>query len=231
MPPVSSRTTSRSVPSIRSWRSGLASSRASLGRTGRRLANRPRPLRRPSRPCSGRGLSGSVVSHLGPPTAQSRTASDCRHASRTSSVRAVPCSSIEAPPTRCSVISKSPSSLSTLTAAAPISGPIPSPGRRTILGTARVDVETDVVQDERIGRELEHGLGEGALLLLGHPGEVRTHRDRGREVIGIRRLDRLVLEPAADILESRSAQTLLGLLRLRKVPHHLHAFEVLRVLV
>ena len=37
-PPVSSRTTSRSVPSIRSRRSGLASYKAGQGRTGRRLA-------------------------------------------------------------------------------------------------------------------------------------------------------------------------------------------------
>ena len=47
-------------------RSGLASSSAAIGRTGRRFANRPSPLRRPSRPCSGRGASGSVVSHFGP---------------------------------------------------------------------------------------------------------------------------------------------------------------------
>ena len=60
MPPVSSRTTSRSVPSTTSRRSGLASSSASTARTGRRLAYRPSALRRPSRPCSGRGASGSV---------------------------------------------------------------------------------------------------------------------------------------------------------------------------
>ena len=60
---------------MRSRLSGLASISAGLGRTGRRFANSPRPLRRPSRPCSGRGLSGSVVSHLGPPTAASSTAS------------------------------------------------------------------------------------------------------------------------------------------------------------
>ena len=60
---------------MRSRLSGLASSSAGLGRTGRRLANSPSPLRRPSRPCSGRGASGSVVSHFGPPTAASSTAS------------------------------------------------------------------------------------------------------------------------------------------------------------
>src|ERR1700693_615898 len=78
MPPVSSRTTSRSVPSIRSRRSGEASYSAGSGLTGRRLAYRPSPLRSPSSPCSGRGLSGSVVSHFGPPTAASRTASAWR---------------------------------------------------------------------------------------------------------------------------------------------------------
>ena len=92
----------------RSGRSGLASTSAGLGRTGRRFAYRPRPLRRPRRPCSGRGASGSVVSHFGPPTAPSSTASAPRHASSTSSVRAVPCASIEAPPTGCSANSNSP---------------------------------------------------------------------------------------------------------------------------
>ena len=81
---------------IRSGRSGLASASASLGRTGRRFAYNPSPLRRPSSPCSGRGASGSVVSHFGPPTAPRSTASAARHASSTSSVSAVPCSSISA---------------------------------------------------------------------------------------------------------------------------------------
>ena len=66
----------RSVPSMRSRLSGLASSSASAGRTGRMFANSSSPLRRPSRPCSGRGSSGFVESHLGPPTAASRTASE-----------------------------------------------------------------------------------------------------------------------------------------------------------
>ena len=82
--------------------SGLASYSAGRGRTGRRFANSPRPLRSPSRPCSGRGLDGSVVSHLGPPTAASRTASAAWQAASVSSVRAMPWASIEAPPNRCS---------------------------------------------------------------------------------------------------------------------------------
>src|SRR5437764_284108 len=82
MPPVSSRTTKRSVRSITSSRSGLESYSAGSGRTGRRFANSPRPCRRPSNPCSGRGWCGSVVSHFGPPTAASRTASARRQAAR-----------------------------------------------------------------------------------------------------------------------------------------------------
>src|SRR5947199_244278 len=114
MPPVSSRTTSRLVPSMRSRLSGLASRSASNGLTGRRLANSPRPARRPSSPCSGRGFAGSVVSHRGPPTAPRRA-------------------SIAAPPTRCSVNSKPSIARRTSTAEATTSGPIPSPGRRAIV--------------------------------------------------------------------------------------------------
>ena len=87
---------------------GWRRSSASTARTGRRLAYRPRPLRRPSRPCSGRGASGSVVSHFGPPTAASSTASAARQAARISSVSAVPWASIDAPPNRCSSNAKSP---------------------------------------------------------------------------------------------------------------------------
>ena len=46
------------MPSISSRFSGLASYSAGSGLTGRRLANRPSPLRSPSRPCSGRGFGG-----------------------------------------------------------------------------------------------------------------------------------------------------------------------------
>ena len=66
-----------------------------LTRTGRRFANSSSPLRSPRRPCSGRGASGSVVSHFGPPTAPSSTASAERQRSSTSGSSGVPCSSIE----------------------------------------------------------------------------------------------------------------------------------------
>src|SRR4051794_14122500 len=133
MPPVSSRTTSMSVPSMRSRLSGLASRSASKGLTGRRLANSPRPARRPSSPCSGRGFAGSVVSHCGPPTAPRRTASAARQADKVSSGRGLPVASIAAPPTRCSVNSKPSIARRTSTAEATTSGPIPSPGRRAIV--------------------------------------------------------------------------------------------------
>ena len=58
---VSSRTTRRSVPSMRSRASGAGVEQRRARRTGRRLANRPSSLRSPRRPCSGRGASGSVV--------------------------------------------------------------------------------------------------------------------------------------------------------------------------
>src|SRR3954470_3968359 len=132
MPPVSSRTTSRSVPSRISRLSGLASSSEANGLTGRRLAKSPSPARIPSSPCSGRGLAGSVVSHRGPPTAPSRMASASRQPARVSSGRGDPVASMAAPPIRYSENVKPSSALSTSTAEATTSGPIPSPGRRAM---------------------------------------------------------------------------------------------------
>src|ERR1700730_4736033 len=128
MPPVSSRTTSRSVPSILSRRSGEASYSAGCGLTGLRFAYSRSPLRNPSNPCSGLGCSGSVVSHFGPPTAASRTASERRQALSTSSGSGVPWASIEAPPKEGSSNSNSATAPSTSSVGAMISGPIPSPG-------------------------------------------------------------------------------------------------------
>src|SRR4051794_16353696 len=132
MPPVSSRTTSRSVPSRISRLSGLASSSEANGLTGRRLAKSPSPSRIPSRPCSGRGLAGSVVSHCGPPTAPRRMASAARQPARVSSGSGEPVASIAAPPIRYSENVKPSSALSTSTVEATTSGPIPSPGRRAM---------------------------------------------------------------------------------------------------
>ncbi|MNW01257.1 hypothetical protein D3C71_1968710 [compost metagenome] len=67
------------------------------------MAYRPMALRMASRPCSGRTLA---LSHLGPPTAPSRTASDARQAAFVSSGRASPVASMAAPPIRCWLNSK-----------------------------------------------------------------------------------------------------------------------------
>ena len=61
MPPVSSRTKTRSTPRSTSGLSGAASSSSGTTRTGRRLANRSSPLRRPSSACSGRTLARGIV--------------------------------------------------------------------------------------------------------------------------------------------------------------------------
>src|SRR3954453_5218483 len=54
----------------------------------------------PRRPCSGRGASGSVVSHFGPPTAASSTASDCLQASIVACGSGSPGGAVRAPPAR-----------------------------------------------------------------------------------------------------------------------------------
>src|SRR5215217_463528 len=179
MPPVSSRTTSRSVPSMRSRLSGLASRSAGLGRTGRMFANRPSSLRRPSRPCSGRAAPGSVLSHLGPPTAASSTASALRQLSSTSSVSGTPCASIEAPPISSSSMSKSPTAASSRLAASMISGPMPSPGSRTRRGVTYSDTAL-------AGRASQRGRDRTAALALG--------------LVAVDRV--LLLERHADVVEA-----------------------------
>ena len=116
-------------------RSGLASASAGTTRTGRRFANSSSPLRRPSRPCSGRGASGSVVSHFGPPTAPSSTASAPRQRSSTSGSSGVPCSSIDDAADRQLLhleagVEPLGQRVQQLQRAAPTtSGPMPSPGQ------------------------------------------------------------------------------------------------------
>ena len=56
---------------------------------GRRLANRPRPLRSANSACSGRTVA-SGLSHFGPPQAPRSTASASRHASTSSGRIATP---------------------------------------------------------------------------------------------------------------------------------------------
>ena len=89
----------------------------------------------PKRPASGRGAAGSVVSHFGPPTAASSTASAAFAASSVAAGSGSPTASMAAPPISDSLQSKrvsyfAPTASRTFTPSAMISGPMPSPGNR-----------------------------------------------------------------------------------------------------
>src|SRR3954447_9747301 len=160
-----------STPSINSRLSGEASYRAGSGRTGRRFAYRPSSARSLNRPCSGRTAPGSLVSHLGPPRAPRKTASEALTAAIASSVIATPWRSIAAPPAGCSSKRRSPATaFRTWTAAAATSGPIPSPGRRAMFGmsSATLQIHSD-------------GTGAFALGLVGV--DVRGLLKRQRDVV------------------------------------------------
>ncbi|MNN09605.1 hypothetical protein D3C81_1224920 [compost metagenome] len=142
MPPVSSRTTMRSVPSSTSGLSVEASLRQSNTTAGRRFENRPSALRMPSNPVSGRSSFG-LLSHFGPPTAPSNTASAFWHTSSVSCGSGVPFSSIAMPPNNaCSVSNLYPNSSSvrfnTFSASATTSGPMPSPAITAIFLTSAI---------------------------------------------------------------------------------------------
>ena len=132
-------------------------------------------MRRPSRPCSGRGASGSVVSHFGPADGAEqdrvggaaglehlvgeRGAVRRRSSSRRSGARRTR--------TR-------PAPRAARRAAATISGPIPSPGRTTMRGRAHrrgtlrvgagdgLDVEADVVEPAARSSSAEDVVDEAA---------------------------------------------------------------------
>ena len=100
-------------------------------KAGRKFAKTSRPLRKASRPASGR-LSRAVPAHFGPPTAPSRTASDRRACSSVSSFNGVPWASKDAPPTSPSSNRRSGARTSTRRrTSATTSGPIPSPGNNS----------------------------------------------------------------------------------------------------
>ena len=90
-----------------------------------------------------------MVSHFGPPTAASRTASASAHAASTSSVRRSRgrrCS----PRRKCALRTRTPPPLPrTSSAAAMTSGPIPSPGRASRRGRARARRATEGVAGRR----------------------------------------------------------------------------------
>ena len=85
-------------------RAAIRPARRTLSR-GADWRTRASSLRRRSRPASGR-MSKGTVSHFGPPTEPNSTASAASARATVASVTGTPCASIEAPPTRSSVISK-----------------------------------------------------------------------------------------------------------------------------
>ena len=117
-------------------RRGLVQRRERLARdAGSRTARAP--CAAPAGPARAGASRDRSCPTSGRPTAASSTASAPAAGPSTSSVSAEPCASIEAPPKRCSSNSNSPTARAARSAAAMISGPIPSPGRvamRALIG-------------------------------------------------------------------------------------------------
>src|SRR6267378_3513614 len=137
IPPASSRTISRSRSPRRSGLRGEIPFSGSRSFTGRTLTYSPSPFRKPSSPLSGR-FPTSSESHFGPPTAPRKTASAFPQASSVSFGRGVPAASMAAPPIGSSWNSNSwlnscAVSRRIVAAARDTSGPMPSPGNRTMV--------------------------------------------------------------------------------------------------
>src|SRR6267143_2704084 len=137
MPPASSRTISRSSSPSRSAFKGEIPLSGSSSFTGRTLTYIPSPFRRSSSPLSGRFPTDSA-SHFGPPTAPKNMASALRQPSRVSLGSGVPAASMAAPPIRNSAnsnwwLNSCADSRRMAAAARVTSGPIPSPGNRTMV--------------------------------------------------------------------------------------------------
>ena len=132
MPPVSSRTIKISKPDTISGFKLEASANCGYKIAGRKLPNRPNSERIPNKPFSGR-IAISRPSHLGPPTAPSKIASQALALDKVSSGNGLPVASMALPPNKAESMFKSRPNLSlqassTLTASLMISGPMPSPG-------------------------------------------------------------------------------------------------------
>src|SRR6266403_985869 len=137
MPPASSRTISRSSSPSRSAFKGEIPLSGSRSFTGRTVAYSPSSFRRSSSPVSGRLPTGSA-SHFGPPTAPRNTASALRQPSSVSLGSGVPAASMAAPPIRNSAnsnwwLNSCTDSRKMAAAARVTSGPMPSPGSRTMV--------------------------------------------------------------------------------------------------
>ena len=191
--------------------SGLASYSAGTGLTGRRLANSPSPLRRPEQPLLGprlvrvggvpfRAPDGGQQHRVGVPAGRQRLVGQRDPVRRRSRRRRT-----GAPRTRAAGTTAS----RTWTAGARISGPIPSPGRRTIFCCHGRGTLPD---RQTAGRACSGGHTRAS---TGHrcgptPGprtaraaprgrfQVAHEAHRGDEVARIAQLDGSILQPALD---------------------------------
>src|SRR5579884_304706 len=137
MPPVSSRTTTKSSPRTSSGSSDEAFSKPANTRTGRRLANNSKSLRSTNSAYSGRSRSG-LPSYSGRPTAPKRIAALSLQSASASSGSASRPARSASPPTLASTHSTSGrTACSICTAARVTSGPMPSPGKTAIAGMLR----------------------------------------------------------------------------------------------
>src|SRR4051794_656094 len=179
-PPVSSRTNSTSTAASSAGWSGEVATSAGWTRTGRRLAYRPSCLRRPSRPCSGRCLARGS-SHFGPPTAPSRIASARAHASSVAGGSGSPCWSSAAPPIGWDSNAnwwpaRAATAASTCWPSRTTSGPMPSPGNRTIVAFIAVSFRTVV----DVARAARGGEPQAVLDAVDQRGERRLDDARRR---------------------------------------------------
>src|SRR3954470_16303749 len=132
MSPVSSRMIRMSRPDTSSGFRLEAPTSCSWQIAGRKLANRPRFLRKPRMACSGRKARSSL-SYFQSPTAPNSTASASFASFRVASGSGWPCASYAARPTSAVSVSNFRSRTSrTFIASATISVPMPSPGRTAI---------------------------------------------------------------------------------------------------
>ena len=237
MPPVSSRTTSRSVPAIRSSRSGLAPTRAGLGPHRAQVGVEAHALAQAEQALLGarRVGVGGVPFGTADGAEQDRVggAAGLQHLVGEGGAvgvdRAAAHQLLARTRTR-------PATRAGCRAAATISGPIPSPGRTTMRGAsliaaalygfgARAALAATASMLRRTyssrsgsGSASSTAATKGSRSSSGSRSSAGRGRRCARNSAGSRRLDRPRLQPAADLGEAGSAQPRLGLLGAGVVP-------------
>ena len=188
-------------------------------------------MRRPSRPCSGRGASGSVVSHFGPPTAPSRTASAPRQASEhlvgeggAVRVDRAAAHQLLVELELAERLEQAPrgarrSPARSRRRAGGRCGGRRSRGRTLCSGRTRLDVEADVVEGQRLAETRPGPLRRTASRRSsGRRSRCGPRLTVRRNASGLGGLDRPWLQPAAGLGEAGGAQPRLGLLGAGEVP-------------